>query len=68
MAYPGGKDGSGVWQNLINQIPPHDVWVSAFAGDCAVTRHIRPAASSVLIDRDAGVLRRWISRLRPETL
>lgn len=68
MAYAGGKDGAGVWQRCVNQIPPHDVWVSAFAGDCAVTRHIRPAAVSILIDLDREVLRRWIPRHRPETL
>jgi DNA adenine methylase len=67
MAYPGGKDGSGVWQGIVNQIPPHDVWISAFAGDCAVTRHIRPAAVSLLLDLDAEVLGRWIRRQRPST-
>lgn len=68
MGYPGGKNGAGVWQRIVNQIPPHDVWVSAFAGDCAVTRHLRPAAASILIDRDPEVLRRWETRPRPRTL
>ena len=68
MAYAGGKDGAGVWQRIVNQIPPHDVWVSAFAGDCAVTRHIRPAAATVLIDLDREVLRRWELRPRPGQL
>ena len=62
MAYAGGKDGPGVWQRAVNQITPHDVFVSAFAGDCAVTRHIRPAASTVLIDLDPDVVRHWESR------
>lgn len=65
--YPGGKDGAGVWQRAVNQIPPHDVLISAFAGDCAVSRHIRPAAATILIDRDAGILRRWETRRRPNT-
>lgn len=60
--YPGGKDGAGVVHRLVNQIPPHDVFVSAFLGDCAVLRRKRPAARSVGIDLDAAVLRRWIER------
>lgn len=67
MAYPGGKNGAGVWQGLINQIPPHDVWISGFAGDCAATRHIRPATASILCDLDDQVLRRWIVRRRTQT-
>lgn len=43
MAWPGGKDGSGVAQRLINQIPPHDVFVSPFLGDCAILRKKLPA-------------------------
>jgi DNA adenine methylase len=67
MSYAGGKDGAGIWQRAVNQIPPHDIFISAFAGDCAVSRHIRPAAATILIDRDAGILRRWETRRRPNT-
>lgn len=62
MTWPGGKDGAGVAQRLINEIPPHDVFVSTCLGDCAVMRRKRPAARNVGIDLDDGVLRRWISR------
>jgi DNA adenine methylase len=65
MTYPGGKNGSGVYQRVINQIPPHDVFVSAFLGDCAVLRHKRPAAASVGIDLDEDVLRTWCGRQIP---
>lgn len=58
-SYPGGKSGAGVWQRIICDIPPHDTWVSAFAGHCAVTRHIRPAARQVIIDRDPAVMDWW---------
>ncbi len=27
MAYPGGKNGAGVYQTLINLIPPHEVYI-----------------------------------------
>lgn len=57
--YPGGKDGSGVWQRLVNEIPQHRVFVSPFLGDCAVMRHIRRAELSVGIDLDSVALSRF---------
>lgn len=60
MVWPGGKDGSGVVQRLINQIPPHDVFVSAFLGDCAIARKKRAAAATIGIDRDQANIARWI--------
>jgi DNA adenine methylase len=57
--WPGGKDGAGVAQRLINQIPPHDVFVSAFLGDCAVLRKIRPAGLAIGIDLDRANVERW---------
>jgi hypothetical protein len=60
--HPGGKDGAGVAQRLINEIPPHEVFVSACLGDCAVMRRKRPALRNVGIDLDEGVLRRWNAR------
>lgn len=64
MSWPGGKDGAGVAQRLINQIPPHRVFVSAFLGDCAVLRRIRPADLSIGIDLDSVNVRRWAEYLR----
>ena len=49
-SYPGGKAGSGVYQTLINQIPPHDTYISATAGHDAVLRYKVPAARNVAID------------------
>lgn len=57
--WPGGKDGAGVAQRLINQIPPHDVFVSAFLGDCAVMRRLKPASLSIGIDLDRENIDRW---------
>jgi hypothetical protein len=59
VAWPGGKDGAGVYQRLINQIPPHDVFVSAFLGDCAILRRKLPAAVSIGIDRSRSNVERW---------
>lgn len=56
MTYPGGKSGSGVYQRLINLIPPHSLYVEAFLGGGAVMRLKRPASSSIGIDSDADVV------------
>jgi len=61
MAWPGGKDGAGVYQRLINQIPPHDVFVSAFLGDCAIMRRKAFSRLSIGIDRSRGNIDRWAS-------
>jgi len=59
VTWPGGKDGAGVAQRLINQIPPHDVFVSPFLGDCAVLRRIQPAGLSHGCDLDPAALERF---------
>lgn len=56
MTYPGGKNGSGVPQAIINQIPPHDEFVECFFGSGAITRLKRPAAASIGIDADGAVI------------
>lgn len=62
MAWPGGKDGAGVAQQLINEIPPHKVFVSAFLGDCAILRRKRPASANIGIDLDRANVERWANR------
>ena len=54
--YPGGKNGAGVYQRLINQIPPHSEYVEAFLGSGAILRRKKPAARNVGIDADAGTI------------
>lgn len=51
--YPGGKNGEGVYQTIINQLPPHRIYIEAFAGSGAVLRNKRPAQESIAIDIDA---------------
>lgn len=43
MRYPGGKNGSGVFQRLISMMPPHDNFVELFLGSGAILRRKRPA-------------------------
>ena len=54
--YPGGKEGAGTFQRIINQIPPHDVYIEPFLGGGAILRHKRPARSSIAIDIDPDVM------------
>ena len=59
--YNGGKNGSGVYQAIINQIPPHDVFVSGFAGNCGVLANKRRASmDNIAIDLDASVVEGWL--------
>ncbi len=50
MRYPGGKNGAGTYQRIVNQIPPHHRYVEAFVGSGAVLRAKRPAAESYALD------------------
>lgn len=56
MSYPGGKAGAGVYQSIINQMPPHELYVEPFLGGGAVMRRKRPARSSIGIDTDAAAI------------
>ena len=59
MHYPGGKGASGVYQRLINQIPPHRVFIETHLGGGAIMRHKKPAEINIGIDLDKGVLDAW---------
>lgn len=59
MAYPGGKNGAGVYQKIINQMPPHDVYIEGFLGGGAVMDAKRPALENIGIDLDEDVIEQW---------
>lgn len=61
VIYPGGKNGSGVAQAIINQIPPHRVYIEAFLGSGAVLRLKKPAETSYGIEADAEVVSKWVA-------
>lgn len=64
MRYPGGKGGSGVYQTIINLIPPHSVYIEAFAGGANIYERKARAVRSILLERDpkqANVLRSTIA-------
>jgi DNA adenine methylase len=52
MRYPGGKNSGGAYQTVINQIPPHNIYIEPFLGSGAVARFKRGARVSHLIDVD----------------
>lgn len=55
-SYPGGKGGSGVYQTIINHMPPHEVYLEPFVGGGAILRKKRPARSNIVIDSDASAI------------
>ena len=58
--YIGGKNGAGVHQAIINQIPPIDVYVETFLGSGAIMRRLKPAPHTTLgIDADIDVITQW---------
>lgn len=57
MNYPGGK--GGVFQKLINRMPPHEVYIESHLGGGAVMRNKRPARSNIGIEIDPEVVTRW---------
>lgn len=61
--FPGAKGGSGVWQRIISQMPPHDLYVEAFAGSGQVLLRKRPAQASIAIDGDAAVVAGLVTTL-----
>lgn len=56
MTYPGGKNGAGVAQRIINQMPPHRTFIELCLGSGAVLRKKRPANRNIGIDRSRDAL------------
>ena len=59
MAWPGGKAGAGVYQAIINQIPPHAIYIEPFVGGGAILRAKRPAPRSIAIDLSDDAAALW---------
>jgi hypothetical protein len=57
--YPGGKNGSGVYQRLINEIPPHHAYIEPFLGSGAIMRLKRPAHVSIGVEDDIEAFSLW---------
>lgn len=50
--YYGGKNGEGVMQAIINQIPPHRIYIEPFLGSGAIIKNKKPALRNVGIEID----------------
>jgi site-specific DNA-adenine methylase len=61
MNYIGGKNGSGSYQQIISEIPIHDVYIEPFLGSGAVFRNKRPSKKSFLLDLDFSILQGFSS-------
>jgi len=60
QTYNGGKESDGTYQKIINQIPPHDLYIEPFFGNGAIYRYKKSAfISSIGIDLDAAVINEW---------
>ncbi len=57
--YPGGKSVDGTYQQIINQILPHDSFITGFLGHCGITRIKKPASVTVGIELDKKVYDTW---------
>lgn len=62
MRYPGGKGQAGVYQRIINLMPPHDVYIETHLGGGNILERKKPAASTIAIDADAAIVARWRAR------
>jgi len=51
--FTGAKRAAGVWQWLINHMPPHVCFIEGFLGTGAITKAKAPAVCSIGIDADA---------------
>lgn len=56
VTHPGGKNGPGVYQRIINHMPPHRTYIEAFLGSGAVLRAKRPAALNIGLERSSSAL------------
>lgn len=54
--YPGGKAGLGIYHRIINQIPPHDIYIEPFLGGGAIMYYKRPALLDVGVDLNGDTI------------
>lgn len=62
MTYDGGKNGAGMYQTIINQMPPHLVYIEAFLGSGAIMRRKRRAQVNIGLEIDPAIC----ARVKPE--
>lgn len=68
LSYFGGKSGSGTYQTIINEIPPHSIYVEGFAGMASIFRKKLPAKESLLVEIDETTIDRLIKNGIPKEI
>jgi site-specific DNA-adenine methylase len=64
MNYPGSKNGSGVYQKIINLMPPHEIYIEGFLGSGAIMRNKRPAPlANIGIDADIDAINMFDAKI-----
>lgn len=56
MSYLGSKGSSGLYQAIINLMPPHTLYIEPFLGSGEIMKRKAPAQHSIGIDRDNSVI------------
>ncbi len=64
MSYLGAKSGSGVYQAIINIMPPHDTYIETHLGSGAIMKLKAPARRTIGLDLNTDVLRE--ARISPD--
>jgi DNA adenine methylase len=64
MNYTGGKNGSGVYQTIINHIPIHRVYVEGFLGSGAIMRKKFPAEINIGIEKNSDIAGKYGSMIQ----
>lgn len=62
MRYPGGKGGAGVYQTIINMMPPHDVYIETHVGGGNILERKKSAMASIVIDADGDTVQHYKDR------
>lgn len=57
--YFGGKEGKGVYQSIINQIPPHSFYMELYVGNGAIFRKKKASLYTLLCDKSPKVVAEW---------
>lgn len=63
MQYPGGKNAAGVYQRIINLMPPHRVYIEPFLGGGTIMRLKRPAVMNIGVELDSWALEQFTAAL-----
>jgi DNA adenine methylase len=66
-SYYGGKEASGVPQAIINQIPPHQIYIEPFLGRGTIMRHKKKAPQyNIGCDLNRDLVTKWQYSKKPD--